>query len=181
MSPPRRDRIETARLVLRRPRPEDATRVFARYSSDPEVTRLMGWPTHTNIHQTIAFVDFAHSVWSKDPAGPLLIECRETGKLLGSTGLDFETPYRAATGYVLARDAWGKGYATEALQAMVALAAECNVARLYAICHFSHAASAHVLEKGGFAREALLRKFLVFPNSGDPYPADVLLYAHLFR
>jgi len=36
-----------------------------------------------------------------------------TGSLLGSTGLEFETTTRAQTGYVLATDAWGRGYATK--------------------------------------------------------------------
>ena len=38
------ERLDTERLVLRRPRPADAQAIFARYSSDPEVTRLLGWP-----------------------------------------------------------------------------------------------------------------------------------------
>lgn len=57
-------------------------------------------------------------------AGPYMIEARDTGMLLGSTGLLFETPSRAATGYVLAADAWGQGFATEALGAMLEVARE---------------------------------------------------------
>jgi N-acetylglutamate synthase-like GNAT family acetyltransferase len=45
----------------------------------------------------------------------------------------FETPYRAQTGYVLAKHAWGRGYATEALGAMTALARQAGVRRLYAV------------------------------------------------
>jgi RimJ/RimL family protein N-acetyltransferase len=48
--------------------------------------------------------------------------CRDDGTLLGSTGLAFETAHRASTGFVLARDAWGAGMATEALAAMVSIA-----------------------------------------------------------
>jgi RimJ/RimL family protein N-acetyltransferase len=39
-------------------------------------------------------------------------ESRHDGSLLGGAGLAFETSERAMTGYVLARDVWGKGYAT---------------------------------------------------------------------
>jgi hypothetical protein len=42
--------------------------------------------------------------WQRWPAGPYLIENRESGRLLGGAGLAFETSFRAATGYVLARD-----------------------------------------------------------------------------
>ena len=41
--------------------------------------------------------------WQRWPAA-YLIENRESGRLLGGTGLAFETSFRAATGYVLARD-----------------------------------------------------------------------------
>jgi RimJ/RimL family protein N-acetyltransferase len=86
-----------------------------------------------------------------------VILSRSSGALIGSTGLSFETPTRAATGYALAKGAWGQGYATEALREMVRVAAECGVCRLYALCHHAHRASAQVLEKGGFALEGTLR------------------------
>ena len=66
------------------------------------------------------------------------------------------------TGYVLSKDAWGRGYATEALSAMVGLARETGVRRLFALCHHEHAASAHVLEKCDFARECVLRPMRSF-------------------
>ena len=100
--------------------------------------------------------------------------------LCGATGLSFETPERAMTGYVLARDAWGQGYATEALQAMIDLAPGCGVRRLYAICHTAHAASVRVLEKCGFAREGVLRRHSIFPNLSPDEPSDVLCYAFTF-
>ena len=94
--------------------------------------------------------------WSRWPAGPYLIESRSDHKLLGGTGLGFETPSRAVTGYVLARDAWGNGYATEALTAIVNIAEGLGVVRLYALCHPDHPASARVLEKCGFRLEQRL-------------------------
>jgi len=53
------ERVETARLVLRRPRFEDAEAIFVRYASDPEVTRFVGFPTHRSIADTRAFVEFS--------------------------------------------------------------------------------------------------------------------------
>jgi len=176
---PRRERIETARLVLRKPGAADAEAMFSRYAGDPEVTRLLSWPTHRSVDDTRAFLALSDEEWRREAAGPYLIESREGGRLLGSTGLSFETPSRAVTGYVLARDAWGFGYATEALAGMVALAPELGVRRLYALCHPAHAASTRVLEKCGFAREGLLRRHSEFPNL-QPGPSDVLIYARVF-
>ncbi len=174
------ERIETARLVLRRPAAADAKAIFSRYASDPEVTRFLGWAMHRSLAQTRAFVRFSQTEWRKWPAGPYLIEARQGGALLGGTGLAFETPFRAATGYVLARDAWGAGFASEALRAMVALAADLRVRRLYALCHPDHPASQRVLERCEFAREGRLRRYVEFPNLRPGEPADVLCYARVF-
>src|SRR5438034_11247057 len=106
------ERIETARLVLRKPTSADAENVFHGYSSDPEVTRFLGWPRHRSIEQTRLFLTYSEAEWQRWPAGPYLIESRlpassssVSRRLLGSTGLAFETSLVAATGYVLAKDA----------------------------------------------------------------------------
>jgi RimJ/RimL family protein N-acetyltransferase len=173
------DAIETPRLSLRRPRAGDVDAIFARYASDPDVTRLVGWPRHRTVDDTRGFLSFSDDEWAKWPAGPYLIFARDDGRLLGSTGLIFETPYRAATGYVLAKDEWGRGYATEALDAMVGVARNTGVHRLYALCHSEHPASARVLEKCYFAREGVLRGYAEFPNLTPVQPHDVLCYAIL--
>ncbi len=113
--------ITTLRLRLRRPVAGDAEAIFARYASDAEVTRFMGWPTHRSLIDTRDFLAFAEMEWARHPAGAYLIETLDTRLLLGSTGLSIESATEAETGYVLARDAWGRGYATEALAAMVEL------------------------------------------------------------
>jgi [ribosomal protein S5]-alanine N-acetyltransferase len=168
--------IETTRLVLRKPTAADAEAVYTRYSSDIEVTKYVGWPRHQSIEQTKAFLAFSEAEWNRWPAGPHLIERQEDRKLLGGTGLAFETPTVAATGYVLARDAWGHGYATEALAAVVVVARNLGVQRLYALCHPNHPASIHVLEKCGFVLEDRLAGFADFPNLGSGQREDCLRY-----
>jgi ribosomal-protein-alanine N-acetyltransferase len=169
--------VETDRLRLRRPRAADARDVFARYASDPEVTRFLGWPTHRSVIDTETFLTFCDAQWRHWGAGPYLIESRDDGTLLGSTGLGLETPRQAVTGYVLARDAWGRGYATEALLSMRELAFRLGVERVYALCHPEHRASSRVLEKCGFTREAVWRGHAECPNIAPGVSADVLCYA----
>jgi ribosomal-protein-alanine N-acetyltransferase len=175
------ERIETERLLLRRPRAGDAGLLFTRYAGDPEVTRYLGWETHQTVRDTRAFLEFCDREWARWPAGPYMIESRADGSLLGGTGLGFETPEQATTGYVLARDAWGKGYATESLIAMRDLARRLGVHRLYALCHPDHEASRHVLEKGGFVREGILRGHAEFPNLAPGARRDVLCYSAILR
>jgi [ribosomal protein S5]-alanine N-acetyltransferase len=169
--------LVTERLRLRRPRDDDAEAIFHRYASSPEVTRYMSFPTHRGIEDTRAFLSRAEESWNAGTDLPYLIERREGGLLLGATGLHVEAPHRYGTGYVLARDAWGRGYATEALTAMLELAfSRPEVRRVYALCDAEHVASARVMEKCGMQREGLLRRHSLLPNL-SPDPRDMLCYS----
>jgi ribosomal-protein-alanine N-acetyltransferase len=168
--------VETARLTLSAPAATDAELVFQRYAGDDEVTRYVGWPAHRTVADTEAFLAFSAEQWERNEAGPYLIWARADGQLLGGTGLGLEPDGQAITGYVLAVDAWGKGYATEALTAMVEVATDIRVTQLYALCHAQHRASSRVLEKCGFARDASWDRPVEFPNLAVGKPEDVLCY-----
>src|SRR5215208_4315886 len=172
--------LETARLALRRPQAVDAAAVFARYASDPAVTRYLGWRTHASVADTRVFLASCDSEWRRSGVGPYLIHSRETGALLGSASLRMVSSQQAAAGYVLARDAWGRGYATEALHAMRGLALRLGVLRLTATCHPDHRASWRVMQKCGFTREGLLRGHAQFPNLAPGIAGDVLCYSFVF-
>ena len=156
--------LTTRRLILRRPRLEDAEAIFSRYSGDAEVTRYLGWPRHQTVDDARSFVAFSDSVWSRWSAGPYLMESRHQATLLGSAGFDFIDVAHATTGYVLARDAWGQGYATEALNALMELAPELGISELSAFCHPLHRASIRVLEKCGFDARGTVADIFVLPN-----------------
>jgi RimJ/RimL family protein N-acetyltransferase len=170
-------RLETTRLLLRPPEPGDAQAIFDRYASDPEVTRYLGWPRHHAVADTEGFIAFSAAEWQRWPAGPYLIRSRAEDRLLGGTGLAFESDTVASTGYVLAKDAWGRGYATEALAAMIELANALGVQRLYALCHPDHLPSQRVLEKCGFVRDPDWTRQSEFPNLVPGAMLDVLCYA----
>ncbi len=170
------ERIETARLWLSRPESRDAEQIFRRYASDPDVTRFLGWTRHRSLADTRAFLAFSAQEWERWPAGPYVIWSRGDGQLLGSTGFGFETPDDAVTGYVLAKDAWGYGYATEALAAIVTVARSVGVKRLKALCHPQHRVSSRVLEKGGFVRDATWSGQIEFPNLAPRIRQDVARY-----
>ena len=169
-------RLETARLALVAAEAHDADEVFERYASDADVTRYLGWPRHRSAADTRAFLAYSAAEWKRWPAGPYLIRARADGRLLGSTGLEFQDRDTAFTGYVLARDAWGHGYATEALGAMVDLARRLGVTRLRAVCHAAHRASQHVLEKAGFVLDRGWVKQAAFPNLPPAESHDAIRY-----
>jgi 8-oxo-dGTP diphosphatase len=132
------------------------------------------------VQDTEAFLRFSAQEWDRWPAGPYLMISRADGQLLGSTGLGFQTPEEAMTGYVLARDAWGQGFATEALTAIVDLAPRVGVNRLFALCHPKHLPSRRVLEKCGFVRDDASKPAVEFPNLSPGVRQEALCYAIAF-
>jgi ribosomal-protein-alanine N-acetyltransferase len=167
--------VDTHRLTLVAPGSDDAELIFERYASVPEVTRYLGWPQHRSVADTRGFLEFSTKEWERWPAGPYLIRSRDDGRLLGGTGLSFQDENTAITGYVLAKDSWGQGYASEALAAMIDLACQIGVTRMEALCHPQHRASWRILEKAGFLRDSACIQS-EFPNLAPGVQQDTARY-----
>jgi [ribosomal protein S5]-alanine N-acetyltransferase len=87
------------------------------------------------------------------------------GEAIGGIGLkpgiDVER-YSAEIGYWVGEAFWGRGIATAALAATAAYAfRELGLMRIFAVPFATNQASARVLEKAGFTREAVLRRSAV--------------------
>ncbi len=89
---------------------------------------------------------------------PLAIEV--DGALAGAIGLEYgvgERRHSAEIGYWLGEPFWGRGIASDALGTFCRYAfEEKNIVRLFAEVFAPNTASARVLEKNGFTREAVL-------------------------
>ena len=174
--------LQTDRLLLRPPRVTDAEEIFERYAQDPEVTRYLSWKTHQSVEETREFLTTAEKFWHEQTGFPWLILRSSDQWVLGMIGLRPETRdpqqrHRTELGYVLAHDAWGQGFATEAAQAVIdASLAEEHIRRIWAYCDMENKPSARVLEKVGMTHEGILRRYMVFPNR-SPEPRDVYCYA----
>jgi [ribosomal protein S5]-alanine N-acetyltransferase len=83
----------------------------------------------------------------------------DTGEFVGSCDLSEIDKWhrRAEVGFMLGRDAWGQGYALEAIRSVVAFAATNGIRKLTARTHLGNRRSEAVLEKLGFQEEGLLR------------------------
>jgi len=79
MTPP--DSLETARLVLRKPRLDDAPLIFRIYGQDPEVTRYLMWQPHQDVQDAQAAVKRFLSGWELGTQLCWLIFARETADL----------------------------------------------------------------------------------------------------
>jgi RimJ/RimL family protein N-acetyltransferase len=139
----------------------------------------MSFPTHQSLDDTRAFVQWSDTLWARWPkAGPLLVFARDGVTLLGGAGIVNDSETVAQIGYILARDVWGRGYATEALLASVEAARAAGVRRLEAGVHVDHQPSCRVLEKAGFVRERVRPgRPSDFPNLPPAATHDAALYA----
>ena len=155
--------MTTARLVLRRPKLSDAAAMYG-YGRDPEVTRYMDWRTHTTVADAVAFLGGAASRWDSGEEYSWAITVKPDDRTIGSIACRVRD-HAVDLGYVLSRDHWRRGYATEAAQKVLEWAATlADVYRVWAICDVENAASARVLEKIGMSREGVLRRWAIRPN-----------------
>jgi len=156
-------RIETERLVLRHLEMSDDEAVYA-YASDPAVTRYSIFETHKSIEDARTFLKTVQEGReNKSGACWGLVE-RSTGTLFGSLGLHHyeEAHKRVEAGYALGSKYWNKGYATEALSAVIDLVFRAtDINRIEANCYFPNIASARVMEKAGMFYEGTLRERVV--------------------
>jgi ribosomal-protein-alanine N-acetyltransferase len=85
---------------------------------------------------------------------------RGSGALVGAIGLHLEPQHnRAELGYWVAKPFWGRGYATEAAEAVIGFGFETLGLNKIHAAHFTkNPASARVIEKVGMAYEGHLRE-----------------------
>ena len=167
--------IRTPRLTLRRLRLRDAETIFAAYARDRAVARFTTWKPHRSISETRAFLRHCEKRW-KEGSGFTWAIVPHGGELVGAISLR-PNGFKADVGYVLARPHWGKGYATEALRAVVEWAlGQRGIQRVWAVCDMENPASARVMEKAGLRKEGILRRWIIHPLAGKA-PRDCLCYA----
>ncbi len=109
--------LETARLLLRPPIEADLDG-WAELTADSEVMRFIGAPGP----RLVAWRSMAaHAgMWALRGYGNFSVIERSTGRWLGRVGPYYPEGWPAAeVGWSLLRDAWGRGYATEAARASI--------------------------------------------------------------
>jgi [ribosomal protein S5]-alanine N-acetyltransferase len=151
--------VQTPRLVLRDFAECDLDSSYA-YASDPEVTRYTSFGPNTRI-QTAAFLDSAIAKSRIRPRTDytLAIQLKESGQHIGGTGLHDPNHGQWEIGYVLGRPYWGRGLATELVQALIAFGfKDLGAEKIWAPVDAANGASGRVLEKSGFTLEGILRK-----------------------
>ena len=153
--------IETPRLTLRAPTPEDAADLAER-RSDPETALHQAWTVPyplAKAQELIAAVT-SHDMLAPGHWSQFIIVRREDGRIVGDLAAHLsENGKTAEVGYTLHAWARGQGYATEATAALCDhLVRDIGVHRLEAATHPDNIASIAVLTRLGFAPEGVQRE-----------------------
>jgi RimJ/RimL family protein N-acetyltransferase len=144
---------------------------FVRLANVPEINRRVNKPplyTNTHFSEQLANVQKAkaHYVWMIEHNGIIV------GVINNAAG---RHPHVFQGGYWVDPAYWGKGAASSALTLVKDFVLEeCNAQRVQAVVEPDNTASIRVLEKCGYQREGLLRKF--YPSAGRGL-IDVLMYS----
>jgi ribosomal-protein-alanine N-acetyltransferase len=169
------EKIETDRLTIQRLRYEDAEEIFYVYSSKPEATKYVSWPTHQSVQETRRFLDYAIKAWNSGTEYSYSIRLKETGLLIGSIAA-INDAGNVSIGYILGPNHWSKGYLTEGCKGLViALQGIPQIYRIWTVVDVDNVASSRVLLKCGFIEEARLSKWFRFINQ-DNRAKDCFIY-----
>lgn len=149
--------LKTSRLILRDWQPTDADDLFE-YAKDPDTGPNAGWQPHQTREESVKIIDYfmqENDVWA--------VVDQKDNKVIGSIGLHHDQHRRNENarmlGYVIAKAYWGRGYATEAAQAVLQYAFTSLDLELVSVMHFHfNLASKRVIEKCGFRYEGTLRQ-----------------------
>ena len=159
----RMPKIQTERLLLRRIKMADAHDMYD-YASRPEVTRYLLWYEHPDLSYTKRYIAYVDTQYRAGEFYDFAIIERESKKMIGTCGftrLDGENS-TGEVGYVLHPSFWGKGYATEAVEAIIRFGFEkLGLHRIEGRYMENNVASRRVMEKCGMRLEGVYHDFMV--------------------
>lgn len=162
--------LETERLALRRLEPGDLDALYSLYS-DPEVRRYFpeGTLTYEETREELDWFRGGHP--SRPELGLWATIHKPTGRFIGRCGLlpwTIDGQPEVEVAYLLAKEFWGQGLATEAARAIVRYAfSQLGLSRLICLIDSENSASLRVAEKIGMS----------FERAGQDEKGPYLLYS----
>jgi ribosomal-protein-alanine N-acetyltransferase len=174
-------RLETERLVLRELVTGDALDVF-RVGGDDRVMRFYDMDTFVDEERALTFIEAQRARFECKQGVRWGIVLRSEDRVVGWTGFTPVAEMRAEIGYVLAQHAWGSGFATEAVRAVVGhVFRTTDINRLEAYTYPENVASVRVLEKTGFRLEGLMREWGFWRGGFHDMQMNALLRKDVFE
>ncbi len=172
--------METKRLILRRFAAEDANSMYENWASDPEVTRYLTWPTHTDVEISAMVLADWVSHYEEENYYQWAIVPKELGRPIGSVAVvhSDDRVGKVEVGYCIGRTWWHQGYTGEALMAVIRFfLEEVGAGRVEARHDPRNPYSGAVMRKCGMTHEGTLRQ----ADRNNQGICDACIYAILAR
>ncbi|QCR31262.1 GNAT family N-acetyltransferase [Lysinibacillus sp. SGAir0095] len=153
--------LETERLILREITENDANSIFE-YLSDPEVMKYYGLQPFEAVKDALDEISWYQSIFNEQTGIRWGITLKHEDKVIGSCGFlnTVSNHYRTDIGFELSKEYWGQGIASEAMNEIIQYAFEqTDIQRIQALIEPPNIASQKMVERAGFLREGLLRKY----------------------
>ena len=153
--------IETARLVLRPFRMEDAADMYRNWASDPEVTRFLTWQPHADLGVTQKYLTMVTENYSDPRHYEWALELKALGQVIGALSIVRMDEEIGAVelGYCMGRTWWGQTLMPEAVQGILPyLFREVGANRVAARHAVGNPKSGRVMQKAGMTYEGTLRQ-----------------------
>ncbi len=153
--------LQTARLLLRRLKKEDAEEIL-KLRSDENVMKYIGKDPIITLTEAIQFFNLVNESLITNNGITWAITLKENpGKLIGTIGhwRLIKEHYRAEVGYMLQHEYWKKGIMKEALLKVIDFGFdELKLHSIEANINPENEASASILEATGFVKEAYFKE-----------------------
>ena len=144
--------LETERLILRKLSMDDLYDYYERIGSDGEVSKYMLWEPHQDIGETLESFEKSLAAYEEGGYYRWVAEEKNGDGVIGTMSLlrFDEEESSCSFAYMFAKDWWGRGYATEAMTAVLAFAFEkLEIVRVTADHFAANTASGAVMRKLG--------------------------------
>ena len=152
-------RLETDRLILRRFVETDVEDVFNNWSNDPEVTKYLRWPPHSDISVTQGSMKRRLENYAREDYYSWAMELKETGQVIGTIGPVSQREDSVEIGYAMGKAWWNRGYMSEALRGIIKFFfEEVGMNRVEAQHDPRNPGSGRVMQKAGMTYEGTLRQ-----------------------
>lgn len=159
--------LETERLILRPINESDIDGIFA-MRADVDVMRFIREPIGRR-DEARHWADHVSRRWAGERIGFCSLIEKRSGRFIGWCGLwQLKETGETEVGYALAKEFWGKGYATEAASAFLRYGfTELHIEKIVAVANPANTASRRVMEKLG----------MDFDYTGEFYGRDLVHYS----
>lgn len=164
--------IELGDILLREIESSDASAYFNYMSREVMSDFLTEDNMPKNFEEAAKELEYWANLFKNKRSFYWAIALKESNKMIGTAGFNILSPKhsKAEISYDLDYDHWGRGYMLKSIKAIIRFAEEAlGISRIQATVIIDNERSIKILERCGFSKEGILKKFEVIKGQHKDY------------